>query len=249
MSLGGGLNIFSGMATNLTGVISGSGLLSGGGPVTISGNNTWTGGLGLFGNLVVGSDSALGTGGLQLTNGTISSSVDVTLNNPFTAGPNSVFGGEHHMTFAGAGTLTGNVPFKATGTVTFSGPLNRTGAFNATTSGTLVLAGQGTFTGTNHFLYATVLVKGTLTGSTTQFITGTFGGTGSVSNFSSVGLGTVSPGGASPGILTLTGGASLSAAGTLAIQLDTSWPSGRRSRMQSPRLARPNPHNLARWRK
>ena len=54
----------------------------GGGRLTLSGNNTFTSGVNLnFGTLVVGSNTALGSGGLAWFGGTIESSTSVTLAN------------------------------------------------------------------------------------------------------------------------------------------------------------------------
>ncbi|WP_294901555.1 autotransporter-associated beta strand repeat-containing protein, partial [Tatumella sp. UBA2305] len=117
----------------LSGVISGDGTLAktGSGTLTLSGDNTYSGGTSLSaGEIDVSNNSALGTGSLAMTDGT-------TLG--FTTGD---------LNLANAVTLTGTGTI-ATGSnnETLSGVISGDGALAKTGSGTLTLTGDSTYTG------------------------------------------------------------------------------------------------------
>ncbi|MBB3179880.1 autotransporter outer membrane beta-barrel domain-containing protein [Variovorax sp. Sphag1AA] len=182
-----------------SGVISGGAELTktGTGALTLSGNNTYTGGTALKqGRLNVGSNTALGTGELAMDDGTT-------------------------LGFAADGLTISNA-VRLTGT---NDPVIDTGAFNATVAGAITGAGfltkQGTgaltLTGANNYTGATDVAAGTLragaanTFSSASAYTVAAGATLDLAGFSQTvqsvtNAGTVSLVGATPGTtLTVTG--------------------------------------------
>lgn len=171
------LTIQGGAAVVVNGVISNSGSIhkAGQGSLTLSGANTFSGGIDLNnGQLNINSTNALGTGSLRIIeafNGNvlkidntsaISQSVSNTIfwNDPF------LFTGTKPLTFAGSvilgsgpsGTRSVNVS-SATNFLTISGPISDGGnglGFTKLGSGTMVLSGSGTYTG------ATIITAGEL---------------------------------------------------------------------------------------
>lgn len=142
----GGAGTFDTNGNDMTwsGAISGGALLTktGSGALTLSGNNTYTGGTALKqGRLNVGSNTALGTGELAMGDGTT-------------------------LGFAANGLTIGNA-IRLTGT---QDPVVDTGAFDATVAGAITGAGfltkQGTgaltLTGANSYTGATNVAAGTL---------------------------------------------------------------------------------------
>jgi outer membrane autotransporter protein len=130
---------------------------AGGGTLTLSGANTYTGGTTISaGTIVVGNDSALGTGNVTMA-----------------AGSTLAFSGDH--TIANNFSLTGDPTFFVdTGnTDTISGLISDTspgpdaGVVEKTGTGTLILSGANTYSG------GTIVSAGTLmAGSTTAFGSG-----------------------------------------------------------------------------
>ena len=105
-------------ATTLNGVVSGSGMLTGlAGTVSLNNNNTFTGVAPLAGGiLMVGNKSAVGSGTLTLTGGTLEANVAVTLNNPLTLSNGST-------TIASAASQGNNITFSSTTTLAGSNTL------------------------------------------------------------------------------------------------------------------------------
>jgi fibronectin-binding autotransporter adhesin len=182
--------------TTFSNTISGGGTLTvaGIGTLTLSGVNTYTGGTvlnaaagaalagidGISGTLVIGSYSALGTGPLTLTAGTLQAASTFTalvsgvatsgitnnaanpliLSNLVTTGGIVTFGG--YLGFAGPVVLSSNSTYIVNNTTVFEGPIF--GAFALTTagSGTLMLTGGALYGGPTAPLAATTVLSGTL---------------------------------------------------------------------------------------
>ena len=166
--------------TTLSGVVSNGGLSInniGGGTVTLSGANPYTGGTTLTaGTLITGNDSALGTGGLTLNGGTLQAGGTGarTLANAATLTADSTITGvaTNDITFnntigLGANVLTVN----GAGNVILSNVISSTGGGNGITkagTSTLTLSGANTYDG------GTTLTAGTLAaGTDTALGTGT----------------------------------------------------------------------------
>ncbi|MDA8481057.1 autotransporter-associated beta strand repeat-containing protein [Citrobacter sp. Awk 4] len=163
------VNVSSGATATIDSIISGSGLLAstGGGKLILSGVNTYSGGTTVSGGgvLEVSSDSNLGAAAGVLTLG--SPSTTGTLN------ITGAFNGSRNVTINLGG---GNINVSPGVTATFNGVLSGNGALGFTGTGTTVLNGANTWTGT-----ATIGAGGTLqvgTGSTT----GTLGAGATVNN-------------------------------------------------------------------
>jgi autotransporter-associated beta strand protein len=165
----GNFNIGTGSTLTISSAISGSGqsiTKTGGGTVTLSGANTYSGGTTLnAGTLQIGSSSTgsvtngpVGTGTLTLNGGTLSSNVGdfitvrsianaITFGGDVTFGTNTNFGA---LAFSGAGTLTGDRTLTFIADVTYSGNIGESGgSFGITKngSGTLKLSGFNTYSG------------------------------------------------------------------------------------------------------
>jgi titin len=177
------------------------------GTLALTAANTYTGGTALSaGALTVGNNSALGTGTLTLTGGTIQAAGGpVMLANALTLGGNFTVAGTAALTFSGAATLTTTIWTAATTvTTTNTGPTTFAGAIGQSASGlgltkagsgTLVLSGTNTYTGTTTVSAGTLLVNGTQAGSPVSVHSGgTLGGTGVVGNISALSGGHVAPG-------------------------------------------------------
>ncbi|MBI2518729.1 MAG: autotransporter-associated beta strand repeat-containing protein [Opitutae bacterium] len=172
--------------TAIGGVISGTGSLTKieSGTLSLTGNNTFSGGATLTGGTVsVSNNNALGTGTLTLNGGTLTSSAANTVGNTIslqassglsnitTSGTLTQTGGSYTLNLANA-TVAGNVALSNTntaqtlttqvdsGTSTISGAIANggTGAGNLTKTGagTLVLSGANTYTGTTTISDGTV---------------------------------------------------------------------------------------------
>jgi autotransporter-associated beta strand protein len=176
----------------VSGLISGSGALvkNGSGSITLSGSNTFSGGTTLSaGAIRIGHDNALGTGNLSTTASVTIASADSTART-ISANYTGITGSAVTVTFGEASGGTGNLifagasgPSLGTGTRTFN-VLNSTtfqaglsggagGSLTKTGSGTLILAGNNTYTG------ATTISTGTLQ-------IGNGGATGSLSTSSAI---------------------------------------------------------------
>jgi autotransporter-associated beta strand protein len=193
--------------------------------LTLGGTNTYTGGTIIRrGRLVVASDANLGaaSGVLTIDNaqfgvtGSFSSARTVVL-----ANTNGLTG-----TFAGS-----SVDVPGSSTLEFSGPVIGNNSLSKTGTGTLILsaAGGNGYLGTTSVLAGTLLVNnGGLTGTGGGTVTvlggATLGGTGSIgSDVVMTGASTLAPG-ASPGTLDIARSLTLSATGTLAVELAGTTP-------------------------
>ncbi|WP_312284314.1 autotransporter-associated beta strand repeat-containing protein [Yokenella regensburgei] len=163
------VNVSSGATATIDSLISGSGMLAltGGGKLILSGANTYAGGTSVSGGSVleVSSDNNLGAAAGVLT-----------LGNPSTMGTLNItgaFNGTRNVTLSLGG---GNINVSPGVTATFNGVVSGNGALNLTGTGTTVLNGANTWTGTT-----TIGSGGTLqvgTGNTT----GTLGTGATVNN-------------------------------------------------------------------
>jgi fibronectin-binding autotransporter adhesin len=149
----------------IAGIISGSGSLvkTGQGVLTYSGNNTYTGNTTLIQGInIVGSDTAFGTGTLNLNGGSLRAHTVAprTLSNNIIINTATTFNttvSEKSLTLAGSITITGLIQLAvATGTnvptepLIISGPIGDGGnnyQINKSGAGILVLTGQNTFGG------------------------------------------------------------------------------------------------------
>lgn len=116
---------------------------SGTGELTLTSSNTYSGATTLSGGLLsLGHDSALGTGVLTLTSGTLRGVGGArSVANSVTLGGNVTVSGSSHLTFSGTTTLTGNrtLTVNNTGTTT----LSNVNLSNTVTSRTLTVGGTG----------------------------------------------------------------------------------------------------------
>jgi autotransporter-associated beta strand protein len=227
----------SGNSLNLTGIISGSGSLlrddTGAGVLTFSGANTYSGGFKITSRgISIGNKAGFGTGTLTIGDATtvpanpisITATTDlsganavanpIVLNRDFTtAGSNLEFSSSIDLgattRIITAGNTAGSATILSGGISGVGGGLTKAG------TGTLILAGAGSFTGPTTVNAGTLLVSGNLTGTSQVAVSGTLGGTGTIApasggNVNVLAGGILSPG-ASIGTLTvnLSGGGAL----------------------------------------
>jgi autotransporter-associated beta strand protein/adhesin HecA-like repeat protein len=145
------------------------------GELVLSGNNNYGGGTNLaHGTLTAGSNTALGSGMLVVTDGTLQSNTAVTLTNPYTidnteGGGTPTIGGANNLTLSGPGTFRASLTVNhSAGVITLSGPVSGDGGLFMSGTGELRLLGNNTYTG-DTFLFSGVLTAG----SNTAFGTGT----------------------------------------------------------------------------
>ncbi len=180
----------NGNNSTLSGVIGGTGSLTqtGTGTLNLTGNNTYSGGTNLNGGtLNLGSDNALGTGGLAMADGT---TLQAGLNGLAVSNNVALTGGDTYDTNGNGSTLSGVISGAGSLAVT-----------NSTGSGSLTVTGDNTYTG------GTSINSGTLVAANANAL-----GTGDVVNHSTLSL-------AGPMTLTIGGGYTQNAAGTLLIGL------------------------------
>lgn len=210
-----GSHVLSGGLENHTGS-SGSSNLSivGGNTLTISGPNTYTGGLTVTEGttLSVAGTSSLGSGGLTLNNGTLATTEALTT--------------EASVTLANTGNVinTGNNP------TTLGGGLAGSGSATITGGNTVLLAGNSssfvgnlTVTGSTTLLAGSPTLPGAMSacGHITVDNNATLGGNGSVCSVTVNSTGVFSPGN-SPGTLTVVGDLTLNSGSLFRTEIDGS---------------------------
>ena len=172
--------IDNGSNTTFSGTISGSGSLvkEGEGTLTLSGNNSYTGGtLVNEGTLAVGSSTALGTGTLSLAE-------DTTLQ-----------AAANWLTLANAIQLLGDATVDTqSNTLTLSGSISGTGGLDKIGSGTLILTGVSTYTGDTNVNEGVLRVDGSLVSAVSVNEGGTLMGTGTIGGLEVGSGGIVAPG-------------------------------------------------------
>jgi fibronectin-binding autotransporter adhesin len=156
------LTVTSTGTTTLSGKLTGAGALAesaGTGTLVLAGDNGSASTTVNSGNLVILTDSALGTGILTLNGGTLQADAAVNLANNYSVAGSATVGGSNSVTFSGSGTLTTGNTLTVTNTATtsFTGMVMGSGNLTeAAGAGTLLLTAANSFTGT------TTLTGGTL---------------------------------------------------------------------------------------
>src|SRR5262245_63336491 len=169
----------SAFAPTFTG--SGSLVKEGEGTLTLSGNNSYTGGtLVNEGTLAVGSSAALGTGILRLAD-------DTTLQ-----------AAANWLTLTNAIQLLGDATVDTqSNTLTLAGSISGTGGLEKIGSGTLILTGVSTYTGDTEVNEGVLRVDGSLVSAVSINAGGTLMGTGTIGGLEVSSGGIVAPGGPS----------------------------------------------------
>lgn len=127
---------------------------AGSGALVVSGSNTFSGGVTHNGGtLLLGHDSALGTGTVTLNTATVQASGGArTIGNTFVLGGDAIVDGTLDFTLSGTGTLTGNrtLTVNNSGQTTMAGSLGQDVAGRSLTkagSGSLTLSASNSFSG------------------------------------------------------------------------------------------------------
>ncbi len=202
----------------------------GSGTWVLSGNNTYTGGTTVNNGLLgIGSNTALGTGAVQVNNGAMlrAEGADRTLGNAVVFNGNSGIVGSNALTLSGTvGLGAATRTIAVDNAVTTMGGVISGGAGAGIIkegSGALNLTAANTFTGTTMINTGMLLVNnttGNAVASTMVNSGGFLGGAGSVGGNLTVNAGgTVNPGN-SPGILMINGNATFSAGSNFVVELD-----------------------------
>ncbi len=169
--------------TTINGIISGTGAFtkSGTGTVVLSGANTYSGLSTLgAGNVVIGSNSALGTGEIKFNSKLLNLSALAggwSLANTYTLSQNLLFSGANSLTLSGTGSFSKNRTFTVSGegVLTLSGNLSGNKILTKAGSGTLVLSGNNAIAsvtlsaGTLYAGHVNALGTGTLSLGTASF--------------------------------------------------------------------------------
>jgi autotransporter-associated beta strand protein len=169
--------------SSFSGVISGAGVFakSGTGTLTLTGANTHSGGTTVSaGTLAAGAANVLGSGTL-----TVAAPGTVSLAN-FAQSVGGLAG--DGAIGLGSAVLTVN----AAGSTNYNGVLSGTGRLIKSGSGTLILGGANTYTGSTSVNAGTLIVNGSLAGTVTLGAGGMLGGSGKIGSLNIAG--TVAPG-------------------------------------------------------
>ena len=173
------------------------------GTLVLGGTNSYTGGTAINGGtLQIASDANLGavTGGLSFNGGTLATTADISSARAIDLAGQGMFS-------TGAGT-----------TLTLTGAISGAGNLGKADSGTLILAGTGSFTGGTTVTQGTLLVNGNYaaaSGLTNVGAAAALGGTGTIGGDVRV-SGTLAPGAGGAGTLTIAGNLTLASTATLA---------------------------------
>lgn len=179
------------------------------------------------GTLTAGANGALGTAAGTTTvasgaalgfqgdiNYTIAEPVSIAGTGVSNAGAINNLSGTNR--FAGPVTLTADSSIgAAAGSLTLSSAIDGAFSLDKVGAGTLILGGANTYAGTTTVSAGTLLVTGSVTGSTTLLVTGTLGGTGIITPASAGNLNVLASGRLSPGTSVGTLATALSGGGKL----------------------------------
>ncbi|MBD2839311.1 DUF4347 domain-containing protein [Pseudomonas sp. JM0905a] len=198
----------NGTSSTFSGGITGSGTLTldGGGTFTLSGTNSgqsWGMQVLSGGTVSIAGDANLGSGTLQLNDGTLAVTSAGTVDNAITLGASA-----------------GSVSVGSGLAVSLSGAISGGGALTKTGSGTLTLSGGNNYSGTTTVSAGTLSVNGSTTSATTVASGATLAGSGILGgNVTVQSGGTLSPGN-SAGTLTVNGNLQMNAGSTLAVEIN-----------------------------
>ncbi|BAN47411.1 Ig-like domain-containing protein [Metapseudomonas resinovorans] len=199
----------NGTSSTFSGAITGSGALAldGGGTFTLTGSNSgqsWGMQVLSGGTVAIAGDANLGSGTVQLNDGTLSVTSTGTIDNAITLGASS-----------------GRVAVDSGLAVSLSGAIGGAGALTKTGSGALTLSGSNNYSGTTTVLAGTLAVNGSTASATTVASGGTLAGTGTLGGNVTVNSGgLLSPGNAGAGSLTINGNLQMNAGSVLAVEID-----------------------------
>ncbi|MEW6158742.1 MAG: autotransporter-associated beta strand repeat-containing protein [Verrucomicrobiota bacterium] len=222
------VDIANGLTLNLGNAandFTGTGSLAkiGSGTLHLAANSDHSGGITLSaGTLLLGTDTAAGTGTLNVIGGTIQAGGGSrTLGNDVTLGGDFTSSGANDLTFTGTSTLTGNRTLTVNNTLTL-GVIGQDQAGRTLTkagSGALVVTGTSTYTGGTTLNSGTLRISGDLSSSSNLDINGgLLMGSGTVGSVSVNSGGSISPGN-SPGSMT-TGDQTWAGGGTYVWQIN-----------------------------
>ena len=224
-SVGGSLQFQQNTNATWTGTLSGQAALSqfGSGVLSLDFNNPYTNGTFVSnGGINVLSDTAIGTGALQIQGGSVEATGTRTLANPLTLGPSTFAGsGNFNFTNTAAKTPSGNTLHTSTGTTTIAGQWINSNNTITVNAGQLVIGAPAMvngFTSTGPI----VVNGGTLTLRSLNFITlpdvTLAGGTLNAPNGYAIPLGAVLQGkGGVTGRVASANGSSILASGNLVV--------------------------------
>ncbi|WP_052088523.1 Ig-like domain-containing protein [Comamonas thiooxydans] len=199
----------NGTSSTFSGAITGSGTLTldGGGTFTLSGTNSgqsWGMQVLSGGTVSIAGDANLGSGTLQLNDGTLSVTSAGTIDNAISLG-------------ASAGSISVGSGLA----VSLSSAIGGTGALTKTGSGALTLSGSNNYAGTTTVSAGTLSVAGSTASATTVAAGGTLAGTGILGgNVTVQSSGLLSPGNAGAGSLTINGNLQMNAGSVLAVEIN-----------------------------